>query len=58
MKSNEIRLARAALVGKSILGYRNAVDGSVRTSGAKVGVDKSPMVKTSDAKVGIPKIRA
>jgi hypothetical protein len=58
MKSNEIRLARTALLEKSILGYRKSADGSERTSEAKVGIDKSPMVKISDAKVGLPKIRA
>ena len=58
MKSNEIRLAKTALVEKSILGYRKSGAGSERTSGAKVGNVKSPMEKVSDAKVGISKITA
>jgi hypothetical protein len=62
MKSNEIRLAKTALVEKSILGYRTSAAGSERTSAAKVGTVKSQepalLVRTTDAKVGIPKIRA
>jgi hypothetical protein len=62
MKSNEIRLARTALLEKSVLGYRRSAAGSERTNGAKVGIDglngPARLVRTTDAKVGLPKIRA
>jgi hypothetical protein len=66
MRHVEIRKARAALLEKSLLGYRKPTDGTLRserTSEAKVGIDKSRgpdgrLVRTIDAKVGLPKIRA
>jgi hypothetical protein len=66
MKQFEIRRAKTALLDKSILGYRKSADGShraERTSGAKVGIDKSTgprgrLVRSTDAKVGLPKIGA
>jgi hypothetical protein len=66
MKVVEIRMAKAALLDKSLLGYRKSADGSrgsERTSEAKVGNVKldgseSRLVRTTDAKVGASKIRA
>lgn len=65
MKQVEIRKAKAALLDKSLLGYRKPADGSQRserTSEAKVGIEKlhgpERLVRTTDAKVGLPKIRS
>lgn len=65
MDHTKIRRAKAALLDKSILGYRKAADGSrrsERTNEAKVGVIKAKapaggrLVRVTDAKVGLPKI--
>ena len=59
MNYTKIRRAKAALLEKSILGYRKSGNGSERTSEAKVGVDKAKgpsgerLARVTDAKVGV-----
>jgi hypothetical protein len=52
MKQIDVQRAKAALLEKSVLGYRKAGAGDrlVRTSDAKVGVVKTPSTKAEAPK--------
>jgi len=58
MKDIEIRHAKQALLGKSLLGYRSEAGLQVPATTAKVGSVKNEparLVRTAEAKVGLDK---
>ena len=58
MKDIEIRYAKQALLGKSLLGYRSEAGLQVPATTAKVGAIKTEparLVRTAQAKVGLDK---